>query len=101
MAMTPQEKRAARRARWDRMQRDGIWRFVLKVGVLGWGFGTAVLWLVGMSIVTKGNLDYPLIIPYALVAFPIGGFFFGVIMWYWLRILVRRANKRNQRKQER
>jgi hypothetical protein len=97
--MTPEDKLAARRARWDKIQRDGIWRFVLREGVLKWGLGTAVLWVVAMSVVTSGNVDYMLMVPLSLVAFPIGGFFFGVAMWYMLQGLSRLATKLARRKQ--
>lgn len=95
--MTSEEKLAARRARWEKVQQDGIWRFALKEGVFKWGFGTAVLWLVLLSVLTKGEIDYALMIPYALVAFPVGGFFFGVFMWYVLHGLNRLAKRLAQR----
>jgi hypothetical protein len=41
------------------------------------------LWLVALSVVTQGTIDYAFYIPYALVAFPIGGFFFGIVMWHF------------------
>ena len=97
--MTPNEKLAARRARWEKTQKDGIWRFAFREGVLKWGFGTAVLSLVLMSVFAEGSLDYIVVVPSAFIAFPIGGFFFGVIMWYALLGLNRLANRVAQRKQ--
>ena len=96
--MTPEEKLAERQARWEKMQRDGIWRFALREGVLKWGFGTAILWLVLMSVLTKGDFNYVIMIPYALVAFPIAGVFFGIFMWYVLHGLNRLSSKLAQRK---
>ena len=98
MTESAEEKLAVRRARWEKMQRDGIWRYALKEGVIKWGFGTAVLWLIFMSIVANGDLIYSVIVPYALVGFPVGGFFFGILMWYSLHGLIRLASKYAARK---
>lgn len=98
MAKTAEEKLAARQERWKKTQRDGIWRFALIEGVLKWGIGTAILWLVLMTVVSEGGLDYGFYAPYALITFPVGGFFFGIIMWYALHGLNQLAKKLANRK---
>jgi len=98
MATNADEKLTAQQERWKKIQRDGIWRFVLKEGVLKWGIGTAVLWLVLMSVVSDGGLNYRSLVPRALAAFPIGGLFFGIVMWHTLHRTSRLAKKSGGRK---
>lgn len=68
--------------RWQTIREQGLLRFVVVHGVLKWGFGTAVLWLLIMSAVTGGQIDYGRVVPTALVVFPLLGVVFGLSLWY-------------------
>ena len=68
-------------AKWEKIRKGGLLRFVLLWGVLFWGLGTAILYSLFMSLVA--HVDFLGILPISLIAFPIGGIFFGLTVW-WL-----------------
>ncbi|MEM6512406.1 MAG: hypothetical protein AAF660_05295 [Pseudomonadota bacterium] len=68
--------------RWQTIREQGLLRFVVVQGVLRWGFGTAVFWLLIMTAVTGGQIDYGRVVPTALVVFPVLGVVFGLSLWY-------------------
>ncbi|MEM6798040.1 MAG: hypothetical protein AAF589_00870 [Planctomycetota bacterium] len=70
----------ARMARWEKTRARGRNRFIRVYGVLGWGVSTAVFWSIFMTFV-QGWERLLQVLPFALVAFPIGGYFFG--SWAW------------------
>ncbi len=53
--------------------------YILRYGVLGWGLATGILWSAVMTWWGPGPFLVYLAI--ALVLFPIGGWFWGAIMW--------------------
>jgi hypothetical protein len=55
-------------------------RYIWLFGVLFWGLGTGILWPVLMAAM-QGWERFPTLLVYGLVAFPIGGYFVGVITW--------------------
>jgi len=65
--------------RLRRLRDGGRLRYVLLYGVIGWGACTAVLFSLVMSLWEKEPLLR--VLPGALVAFGVGGVFFGEIMW--------------------
>ncbi len=67
-----------------RLTKLGRKRYILRVGVLGWGVPVAILFSLvqGFQLGWDGFLFH--LIP-ALVLFPIGGIFFGMIMWRMAR----------------
>ncbi len=69
-------------ARWTQVRRKGPLRFVLLRGVLGWGLTAALLYSLIMCAVTGANLR--LLLPTALVLFPVGGLLWGAVMWWIL-----------------
>lgn len=74
---------------WEKWRAKGPWNFVLKVGVLGWGLGCAVLfaplfaWLSGAPF-------WP-VLGLALILFPVGGSVAGYGLWLLNEWLHRRA----------
>jgi hypothetical protein len=67
------------REKWSKTRKKGRTRFIWLYGVVGWGVVTGVLWAAAMAFQGLGHL--PLLLPLALIVFPIGGFFFGRKMW--------------------
>ncbi|MGM0432382.1 MAG: hypothetical protein ACQEQU_06690 [Spirochaetota bacterium] len=64
----------------EQQQKKEKQRFVFKVGVVGWGISTAVIWTVLMRLLQPDGLWYRQLIT-ALIVFPIAGIFFGRWMW--------------------
>ena len=54
-------------------------RYVLSQGVVRWGFITGILWSIAISVRTGKPLAS--VLPFALIAFPIGGIIYGLITW--------------------
>ena len=67
-------------AKLKKLQEQGIWRFVLVRGVLGWGLGTAVIYSLIMWTVLDINFGKLLL---ALLIFPVCGLLWGALVW-WL-----------------
>lgn len=66
---------------WGRVRRKGRTRYIWVYGVLGWGVTTGVAWSLAMTAM-EGDWDrLPILMPGAVVAFMIGGYFFG--RWTW------------------
>ncbi|MCF4008159.1 hypothetical protein [Rheinheimera sp. UJ63] len=63
--------------------KKGKWSYVLKHGVLGWGVPTAILWSAIMHFI--GSIPFNESIFLALVLFPIGGLFWGLFMWFFIK----------------
>jgi len=61
----------------------GKWSYVLKIGVLGWGVPTAVIWSVTMQF--KGSIPFIKSLLFALAIFPACGVLFGLIMWFFVK----------------
>ena len=78
-------------ARWHALREKGMLRFILVQGVLQWGIGTAVLWLVIMTVFAGDSFDVVASAPLALVIFPAGGVLFGFLMWFALDSISRRG----------
>ena len=71
---------AKRSQRWQRTRQMGRSRYIRLYGVLGWGLSTGIVWALVMAA-RLGWDNLPILLPVALVAFPIGGYFFGVLTW--------------------
>jgi hypothetical protein len=67
-------------ARWEKTRRMGRMRYIWLVGVLGWGVATGSMWAIAMAAM-QGWERLPVLLPLALVGFPIGGYFFGAWVW--------------------
>jgi hypothetical protein len=76
--MTPMTEKQA--TRWKKTRQMGRGRYTLIYGVLIWGVATGVIWALAMSAI-QGWERLPILLVLALVAFPIGGIFFGRLMW--------------------
>lgn len=65
-----------------RLRERGRRHFIVWSGVIGWGVPTALLFSVGMAwwLADRTFLD---VAPLAIVVFPIGGYFWGAVMWSW------------------
>ena len=66
--------------KWEKTLRMGRGKYSLIYGMLLWGIPTAILWALAMSAV-QGWDRLSMLLMLALVAFPIGGIFFGRLMW--------------------
>jgi hypothetical protein len=73
--MTPKQAE-----RWARVREKGRTRFVWIRGVFGWGIPVAVFWSIWMGWIQGWDRLW-ILTPLALVLFPIGGYFWGVVMW--------------------
>jgi hypothetical protein len=68
------------REKWEKTRQLGPRRYALFYGVLLWGVPTAILWAAAMSAIQGWN-RLPGLLLIALIGFPIGGIFFGKLMW--------------------
>lgn len=66
--------------RWANIRRGGRTRYIWVQGVLGWGLSMGIFWPLAMAFV-QGWDRLPIMLPLALIGFPIGGYFFGA--WTW------------------
>jgi hypothetical protein len=66
--------------RWSETRRMERSRYIWRYGVLGWGLSVGVIWALVMSAL-QGWERLPILLPLALIGFPIGGYFFGVCTW--------------------
>ncbi len=80
--MDSSSKQARRLERLRQVRARGRWHFILWRGVVGWGVSTAVLYSLLMAWLEADRtfFDYA---SFALVRFPIVGFFWGAFMWWW------------------
>ncbi len=78
--------------RWERMRQLGRSRYIWRHGVLGWGVTVAIAWSLSMAWM-DGWDQLPILLPLALVLFPIGGYFFGAFMWRVLDAMSGRSNR--------
>ena len=69
----------AQLARWAVTREKGKARFILLHGMLGWGLTTAVLYSLLMWLVMDASLK--VLLPIALILFPIGGLLWGWCVW--------------------
>jgi hypothetical protein len=76
--MTPMSEKQA--ARWKKTRQMGRGRYTLIYGVLLWGLFSGVTWALAMAAI-QGWDRLPILFVLALIAFPIGGVFFGRLMW--------------------
>ncbi|HEX5789853.1 MAG TPA: hypothetical protein VFY13_01815 [Luteolibacter sp.] len=65
---------------WTKIRKKGQKHFVFIRCALGWGMITGVIWALLMAT-QQGWSRLPLLMGYALIAFPIGGLFMG--WWTW------------------
>lgn len=77
--------------KWAKIRQMGRRRYVWLFGVAGWGLTTAVFWSVLMAYL-KGWDQLPVFLILALIGFPIGGYFYGRLMWKWSEASFQRAN---------
>jgi hypothetical protein len=66
--------------KWERTRAKGRNRFIWVTGVLCWGVLTGLVWSVVMAMF-QGWDRLGVLIPIALIAFPIGGYWFGSNVW--------------------
>ena len=73
---------------WENWRAKGPWNFVLKVGVLGWGLGCAMLFAPLFAWLT-GAPFWP-VLGLALILWPLGGIVVGYGLWLFNEWLCRR-----------
>lgn len=68
------------RIKWEKIRSTGKRNFVIQYGVIRWGIPAAILWSFLMHFWRPEEPWYirPLV---ALVIFPIGGIFWGILVW--------------------
>jgi len=71
--------RQLRLARWEKIKQCGFWRFVLFRGVLGWGLCTGVIGVI-FELGSRKAEAFPWYLILGL--FLVGGFVWGLAMWY-------------------
>lgn len=82
------------KAWWGRRRRQGMFRFVLLYGVLGWGGLMAAVWMTQMSIFTNWEyftrtfLAQPVVFVLAVVFV---GLMCGFLLWHFNEILYKQA----------
>jgi hypothetical protein len=69
----------------------GKFNFVVWNGVVGWGLLTAVLYSLIQYFLNQGTSPIQLLVSF--VAFPIGGFFWG--LWVWPRLVRKHLKEKN------
>lgn len=74
--------------RWAQVRRQGMVRFVLVRGVLGWGLTTALIYSLLMWGIAGANPR--VLLPLSLLLFPLGGLLWGAAMWWLLERKYRR-----------
>jgi hypothetical protein len=68
-----------RLARWERIKRGGMWRFVILRGVLGWGLTMGIIGIIFERVSRKEEaFAWYLILGLCLV----GGCVWGLAMWF-------------------
>lgn len=67
--------------KWKKTREKGKIYFFWIKGFLGWGLLTAIIWLIGMEILTPGNILHRCLIAFTI--FPISGYF--LFVWVWRR----------------
>jgi hypothetical protein len=70
-------------SRWEKMRKKGFLRFVLVNGVLYWGVLTGLFFAIAMSAIDSQRDPFLRTLCLSLVAFPIGGVFWGLFVWFW------------------
>lgn len=66
--------------KWAKTREMGRQRFTWIYGVLMWGIPTGIAWAILMAAIQGWN-RLPILLPIALIGFPIGGVFFGKLIW--------------------
>lgn len=87
MEMTPKQVE-----QWTKTREMGRSRYIWRHGVWGWGLVVGLFWAVAMAAV-QGWDRLPILIPVSLIAFPIGGYFFGAWTWKMTEAKYQRANR--------
>ena len=75
MEMNPKQ-----REWWSKTRRQGRKSYIWKHGVLYWGVPVGIVWALWMNR-QQDPWQLAVMLPLALVVFPIGGYFFGAFMW--------------------
>jgi hypothetical protein len=68
--------------KWAVTRAKGRRRYIWLFGVAFWGLFTGILWSVAMGAL-EGWDHLPILLPLALILFPVGGYFVGA--WTWNR----------------
>ena len=74
---------ASNAEKWDKFSKLGYNRFVLFIGVLGWGLPTSILFTL-IQTFEEGWDGFLVRLIISAILFPIGGIAFGHFMWKWL-----------------
>lgn len=86
-------------SKWKKTRELGVRRFTLINGVLMWGLPAGIVWAIAMAAIQGWN-RLPAFLVLSMIAFPLGGIFYGRLMWriFEARYAVPRNSKRCDKK---
>ena len=70
--------------KWEEKRKQGKIKFIMTTGVICWGVTTGILWSLAMFFIDQNPKTLKLFISFfipGIIGFPIGGYFWGLIMW--------------------
>lgn len=83
------------RSRWEATRSKGLLRFVLLIGMCGWGISVAIFSSLVRWAISPDIAFVPLLAR-ALILFPLGGVLWALCVWFWTeRAYARQSEPRN------
>ena len=70
-------------SRWEKVREKGRKNYIWRVGVIGWGLSTGVIWATAMPLINRGSAFLAYFIP-GMIIFPICGYGWGYFMWKYM-----------------
>ncbi|MFP4325543.1 MAG: hypothetical protein ACLFP9_05960 [Desulfonatronovibrio sp.] len=81
--------------KWESTRQKGKLRFIILYGVVGWGFGMAIIVPAIRSILFGTQIDMPQLLS-GIVVFPIIGSIFGLVLWHISEIEYHNHQRKNK-----
>jgi hypothetical protein len=73
-----------RRDYWQKVKAQGKKSYILRMGVIRWG-GTMFVVMTALDLLRDAPSSYAFDIAINLLIWPLGGYFWGLLMWhYWV-----------------
>lgn len=87
--------------RWQQTRELGRQRYIVRYGVGLWGVSVAILWSIAFSSLAEPQMPILIVLPLALVIFPMVGYAWGAVMWMlaerWYLMELKKHRKSDQR----